>query len=660
MHDYMRRAQRQTRYVVAGVVAGTMAVQAGGGGPVVIEDFESYNVANGAFLDPTTVPFSGWTRNDKGVGPDWEVTCCSPGIAVPDETFDGSSKHMRLRRDDDRGNRKALLHTDLEFAPMSQGSVTFQLNPSERDYQSTETIIFHASLVDSVTGLPLVRVQYHEKFGDNNGQFEVFSFTSTAGSGTSFPFSSVPSGTDNLDRWYEVTMTILSNGFWNLRIVDIGATSPDSISEPFARDLIWDSGSLGTPITVVDTFRLNLFSGNGSYNGSKGTGTSNTNQPTMIDNITQEIIVAAPPALVAGVQTNEAVKISYPTDSGEIYQAQFSDDLSSIPDDGWEDLGIEIQGNGGSNFSGSAFAGVPDRAFRVLDTTFAAREVFDDFNDDSIDLLKWETFTGHTLLNDSVDETNMMILLGEGGTLLTQASLDPNSPGGVTASGKIKLLNINERLFFYFFGGSLGQQDNQRHGGLRWQIFGNSGPNPSGVVLDEVRLKNHTSGVVTWGEEINTLRDIVAGTTVLEFSMFAEGTNSTFEIRPATNDTSGASGEMVGSATVEGPLTWDHSERFVMFQNNGAGNAFMEMDDILVRSGVPGFIGEITNVKGPVDGAEISFPSEIAKTYEPQYSDDGGTTWFALGPRLRGNGGTISAIDAVTPGRIYQVLDLRP
>ena len=631
------------------VVAGAVTTQ--GGAPVLLEDFESYNVANGEFLDPTTVPFSGWTRNDKGVGPDWEVSCCSPGIEEPDDTFDGSAKHLRLRRDGDSGIPKAKLKTDLGFAPMSQGSISFQFNPSERDYQSTETIAFHASLVDSVTDLPLFRAQYNEILGNSNGQFQVFSFTSGSSSTISFQ----PSGLDNLDRWYEVSMTILSNGFWNLLVEDIGATSPDPVSDPpfGTGEILNYTTRANTPVTVVDTFRLDLFSGNGD---------SNANQPTMIDNIMQDIVVAAPPAVVEGVEVKDAVKISYSTVSESLYQPQFSDDLSS-PGDGWADLGIEVKGSAGTNCSGSVFDGVPDRAFRVLDSTFAAREIFDDFNDDSLDLIQWGVFANHTGLDDEVTETDMMVVLKEGGTLFTEDSFDPETPGGVTATGKITLRYLNDRLFFYVYGGSLGNHDNQRHGGLRWQIFGN-GTNSPPLYLDEVRLKNQKTGGINpslWREDENTLTGIVEGSSVLQFTMFAEGTNSTFEIVPATNDTTGVSGRFAASATVVGPLDFEHPERRVFFQNNGAANAAVNMDDLSVSSGVPGFIGDpIQVVEPPVDGTEIGFPSEVTKTYQAQFSDDSGTTWFDLGPRLKGNGETITTVDVRTPGRIYQVLDLRP
>ena len=159
----------------------------------------------------------------------------------------------------------------------------------------------------------------------------------------------------------------------------------------------------------------------------------------------------------------------------------------------------------------------------------------------------------------------------------------------------------------------------------------------------------------------NFYTGVVPGVSILQFTMFAEGTNSTFEMVPATNDTSGATGRLAAWATAQGPLSFQHPERLVLFQNNGAGNAKMDMDDLLVSSGVPGFIGDpVRVVEEPTDGTEISFPSEVAKTYQAQFSDDGGTTWFDLGPRLRGNGETIATIDARTPGRIYQVLDLRP
>ena len=133
-----------------------------GAGPLdnVIESFEEYNVPDGLYLDPATVPGSRWSRNDLGTGPDWEVACCSGTGNIPnDDTFDGSAKHRRLRR----ANNVAPLYnsrltTDFSLTAMTEGTVTFELNPSSIGGGSA----FVGGLFDSVSGAYKARVRFRE------------------------------------------------------------------------------------------------------------------------------------------------------------------------------------------------------------------------------------------------------------------------------------------------------------------------------------------------------------------------------------------------------------------------------------------------------------------------------------------------------------------
>jgi len=279
----------------------------------------------------------------------------------------------------------------------------------------------------------------------------------------------------------------------------------------------------------------------------------------------------------------------------------------------------------------------------ALSCAASALELFDDFNDNSLDTSKWGTWTSHSTLNQSVTEANMELTLEAGGTLYTQMSFDPVNPGGVTASGDITLNQLSDRLFFYTHGGTLGTEDNERHGGLRWQIFGGPG---SGVHLDEVRLRNHITGSVSFNEDMNTLQGIVAGQTLLHFTMFADGTSATFEITPATNDTSGASGQFLASATGLQTLSWIHPERYVMFQNNGANNVFMNMDDLRISAAPEPVVHPVITDVYRADMGAMQFDSVAGVDYKLQYLAEGTTNlWFETGAFAAGTGGTMHLFD---------------
>lgn len=147
-----------------------------------------------------------------------------------------------------------------------------------------------------------------------------------------------------------------------------------------------------------------------------------------------------------------------------------------------------------------------------------------------------------------------------------------------------------------------------------------------------------TGGSMSWNQDVNTLQGIVAGATVLEFTMYADGTNSTFEVQPATHDTSGASGQFFGSATGLETLVWNHSERCVMFQNNGANNVIMNMDDLLIAS-APEPETDLTITDFFVGDFEgLQFDSEPGVEYKLQQLVTGFTdVWESAGGFLTGH-----------------------
>ena len=99
----------------------------------ILEDFESYNVASGQYLDPASVAGSGWSRTgadhpDPQIAKaDYDVHCCSGNLPPPywNDTFDGSDKFLVLRRSEGgltgelpfKGdNPAALMHQIMNLA----------------------------------------------------------------------------------------------------------------------------------------------------------------------------------------------------------------------------------------------------------------------------------------------------------------------------------------------------------------------------------------------------------------------------------------------------------------------------------------------------------------------------------------------------------------
>ncbi len=102
------------------------------------------------------------------------------------------------------------------------------------------------------------------------------------------------------------------------------------------------------PVPSVDTFRLT-------------TGSSNEFpvQPTLIDNIIAR-------DFFGGIEIDKietGAEVSFPTQAGNVYQPQFSDDGST-----WSDLGELVLGDGTTQSVVASTTGAPaNRTYRVLE-----------------------------------------------------------------------------------------------------------------------------------------------------------------------------------------------------------------------------------------------------------------------------------------------------
>ena len=193
----------------------------------------------------------------------------------------------------------------------------------------------------------------------------------------------------------------------------------------------------------------------------------------------------------------------------------------------------------------------------------------------------------------AVTEENGALTLNQGGTILTKNDYDP-AKGPVTATGEFSVNSINDRLFFYFYAGNIGEEANKRHGGLVWFIFGKSSNNGT-FIGDDLRLQNNTgdgsAGPRPPTEIFNSLTGITANDSVLSFTATAgeAGGTTTF----ALNHVSGAgSGSALWSGTISGPLDFNHSERGVAFQNNSAGGQTLWLDNYSVSTDEAGWVPE--------------------------------------------------------------------
>ena len=238
----------------------------------VIEDFETYSVANDGYVDPTTVPDSGWTRTGVGVA-DWEVHCCSGTLADPtreDNTFDGSDKFLVLRRSNpgsqppgggppERGDDI----TEFKFPVLVEGTLRFQLNPANGAADP-----FRLALYDSGSGKFAMQMVYSESrwpapgggFKVNSADFRVFDHP-----GNLIVSEIQPDGEpDAYDRWYDITFTMNRGGTFDLEVVDMGPTAPTSMtSGQAARGVLASVSNNTAGVLGVDTFHLERNSGGG-------------------------------------------------------------------------------------------------------------------------------------------------------------------------------------------------------------------------------------------------------------------------------------------------------------------------------------------------------------------------------------------------------------
>ncbi len=652
----------------------------------VIENFDGYTVLDGDFLDPTTVAGSGWTRNDIGQGPDWEVTCCSPGISITDDTLDGSPNHLRLRRSNSGGASESVLNTDLSLTPMLAGKVSFDVNPS-----STGGNALWAGLYDSVTGYFKVQVDFRELTA-NSGEFIVWGRSM----GQPLVASVIPDGHPaSFDRWYRVTFETFINGEFNVAIDDIGPTTPASVSGDPARgnvlDFVGNEANGGSnSVSVVNRFRLGQGSGNGG---------SNDVQPTMIDNIAQCVVVEQPTGEVSGTEVIAAKKITYAAGVGSEYQPQFTDS-EAILTDTWTDLGPVVTGTGATNIVFESLQGKSNRIFRVIEIVppppVPVAENFEyssvnneDFIDPTSLNTNWtregvrevdwvvtccngaflsagETFDGsdrlmsldraNDFLPDRTDENLDFNLEAVVGAPLTNhtvsVEVDPSGAGG----GRGMLPGVYGAFHVSLFD-SVTMQDAFRV--IFYEITNNSGDfqvwdSGNNLLATGVALDGHPASFARWYRVTMTIHG--NGT----FDVFADDIGPTSAASGTPDPARGNVLTLQGVPLPAGMTSVD-TFRLLPGQSNGGSVNYRPttIDNIAVGPAVTA-MGVPT---GPIDfteAKEITFPTVSGKEYQAQYRDDAGSNWIDLGHQLTGTGGTDSVFDVWVPGRAYRVLDLQP
>lgn len=343
----------------------------------ILEDFESYNVASGQYLDPASVAGSGWSRTGAGnpdpqiAKADYDVHCCSStlpttnpmGQVVWNHTFDGSEKFLVLRRAQSGLTGELPFRadelTDFTFPVLVDGTLTFQVNPINNSWDGFKfaahdsgsgrdalTIVF--TDVDVIRGDPKLWVGSADfKVRDVNDVL----ISPEDGINPDCDPNAVPELFECEDRWYEISITFHPNSTFDLVIADIGRTTPNPVStnENAVGDLLVltdvPSGVLG-----VDTFRLYRGTGLGGGAG----------RPTMIDNI---MITRSEGTTVAGAETGTGMEILLPADASSIYQPEVTDDLTS---GNWSAFGPQILGDGGTHSVLGSSLGAATRSFRIV------------------------------------------------------------------------------------------------------------------------------------------------------------------------------------------------------------------------------------------------------------------------------------------------------
>lgn len=646
----------------------------------IIEDFESYTVADGEYLDPTTVLNSDWSRSDLGNGPDYEVTCCSPGIAIQDDTFDGSAKHLRLRRANNTSISTTVLNSDFALTPMSDGTVSFEINPS-----STGGAAFRGGLYDSVTGFFKVQVVFKELTA-NSGDFEIhgpsIGVLANSMSPDGFP--------DSFDRWFRVAITTHSNGTFDVIIDDIGETSAlqgGHASDPNPRGNILtfigdDLNGGSNSISNVDSFRLGQGAGNGGNNDF---------QPTMIDNIAQCVVVGSEAVPVVGTEVQPAKKITYGTDTGTTYQAQFTDDLLL---NSWNNLGAEVIGDGATNCVFESLQGKTNRAFRVIAVAPPAPlPVVEDFEYSSVNQFDFvgvaNLSTNWTRSGTNEFDWAVTCCIGDTGgneedpfdgsdRLLALNRSNPNPPvqsdentdfdlgaalGGPLTNHTVSVeMNPSRRGSGNSNTGAFNMSLVDSTTGLTavriifWEITNNSGDfevfDAAGANIGTgMALNNFPAAFGRWFRISVTIQS-ASGTMDVLIDDIGPTSSS-----PSSGDA--ARGNIL--AILGSPLSLTGVDTFRLLPGAGNGGG---SDPTLVDNIAAGTVVNTSGIPtGPidcVDAKEISFPTVAGKQYQPQYNDDDDNNWTDLGGQINGSGGTDIVFDVCVDGRQWQVLDLQP
>lgn len=317
----------------------------------VVEDFEGYLVANQGYLDPTTVPGSGWTREGVGAA-DWEVHCCSGSLGNPsaeDNTFDGSGSFLVLRRANPTSPSRSDEITEFTFPSLAKGSLRFQLNPANNTADP-----FRLALYDSASGRTAMQMVYTEsrwwisagvrKF--NSADFRVFDHPGNL----IISEIQLDGEPDAYDRWYNIIFTMQTDGTFNLEITDIGPTAPTSATADVpARGVLASVSNMTAGVLGVDTFRL-----------ERGPGGGGGEKPSMVDNITITRDEGLP---VVGLEISSSMEIPFGTETAALYQLQGTDDLTSGI---WTALGSSVLGDGTTKSGLASTTDVPNRIYRVV------------------------------------------------------------------------------------------------------------------------------------------------------------------------------------------------------------------------------------------------------------------------------------------------------
>ncbi len=315
----------------------------------VIEDFESYTVSNQTWLDPTTVPDSGWTRSGVGDA-DWEVRCCSgsliytPGSFQEDDAFDTNSvKFLVLRRSNPNGPARSDENTEYTFPVLVEGTLRFQLNPAGGTADPLKL-----ALRDSGSGKNVMQMVYTEARWPtiNSGDFRVQDSVGNL----LIEDVQLDGQPDAFDRWYDIIFTMHKGGTFDLEIIDIGPTVPVSMtSDQVARGVLASVSNITAGVLGIDTFRLEPGSGNGG--GA---------QPTMIDNLT---ITRVEGSVVAGTETGTGLEMPYSPVASSIYQPQVTADLTTGI---WTALEPPVLGDGTTKSALVPTSGADFRAVRIV------------------------------------------------------------------------------------------------------------------------------------------------------------------------------------------------------------------------------------------------------------------------------------------------------